>query len=69
MSGPVASRAQGRGDPMAFGVVLVVLGVVLLLESLGVTDAGIREWWPLILIGIGAVIMYERVRRQLRRRG
>lgn len=53
---------------MVFGIVLIVLGVVLLLESLGITEAGIREWWPLLLIGIGAAILYERVRRAFRRR-
>lgn len=53
---------------MAFGVVLVVVGLIFLAESLGLTDAGIRELWPLLLIGIGAVILYERVRRAYRRR-
>lgn len=53
---------------MAFGAVLIVVGLILLLESLGVTEAGIREWWPLMLIGSGLVILYERVRRRLRRR-
>ena len=53
---------------MAFGVVLVIVGLIFLAESLGITDAGIRELWPLILIGIGLVILYERVRRVYRRR-
>lgn len=53
---------------MAFGVLLIVLGAILLLESLGVTEAGIREWWPLLLIGVGAQILYERARRAWRRR-
>lgn len=53
---------------MAFGVVLVIVGLIFLAESLGITDAGIRELWPLILIGIGLVILYERVRRAYRRR-
>lgn len=53
---------------MAFGVILVVLGVILLLESLGITQASFREWWPAILIAVGAAILYERVRRAWRRR-
>ena len=53
---------------MAFGVVLVIVGLIFLAESLGITEAGIRELWPLLLIGIGAVILYERVRRAYRRR-
>lgn len=53
---------------MAFGVLLIALGVVLLLESLGITHASVSEWWPAILIAVGAAILYERVRRALRRR-
>ena len=53
---------------MAFGVVLVIVGLIFLAESLGLTEAGIRELWPLLLIGVGAVILYERVRRAYRRR-
>ncbi len=54
---------------MAFGVVLVIIGLIFLAESLGITEFGIRELWPLILIGVGAVILYERLRRAWRRRG
>jgi hypothetical protein len=53
---------------VALGVVLVIIGLIFLAESLGITDAGIRELWPLILIGVGLVIVYERVRRAFRRR-
>ena len=53
---------------MAFGVVLVIIGTIFLLESLGVTDVGIRELWPLILIGLGLVILYERARGWYRSR-
>ena len=53
---------------MVLGVVLVVIGAIFLLESLGLTDAGIRELWPLILIAIGLFILYERARRRYRRR-
>ncbi len=53
---------------MALGVVLVVIGAIFLLESLGIIDAGINELWPVILIAIGLVIVYERLRRHYRRR-
>lgn len=53
---------------MAFGVLLVIVGVIFLAESLGITDAGIRELWPLLPIGGGCVILYERLRRAYRRR-
>ena len=58
-----------EGRTVAFGVVLVIIGLIFLAESLGITEFGIRELWPLILIGIGAVILYERLRRAWRRRG
>ena len=66
MSAP--QTGQRSGEAMAFGVVLVIVGLIFLAESLGITDAGIRELWPLILIGVGAVILYERLRRAYRRR-
>jgi len=53
---------------MALGVVLVVIGAIFLLESLDLIDYGINELWPLILIAIGLVIVYERLRRYYRRR-
>jgi hypothetical protein len=53
---------------MALGVVLIIIGGIFLLESLGITDVGIRQLWPLILIGIGLVIIYERARRWTARR-
>jgi hypothetical protein len=53
---------------VALGVVLVVIGMIFLLESLGVIDAGLAELWPVILIAVGIVIVYERLRRYYRRR-
>jgi len=54
---------------MAVGVVLIVVGVILLLDSLGVLrGVGFEELWPLILIALGVMIIWERVRRSMRRR-
>ena len=53
---------------MAFGVVLVIIGVIVLLESLGITKAGFDELWPLTLIGLGLLVIYERARRWHRSR-
>jgi hypothetical protein len=47
---------------MAFGVVLVVIGSIFLLESLGLIDYGLRQLWPLVLIALGLLIIYERAR-------
>jgi uncharacterized membrane protein (UPF0136 family) len=51
-----------EGVAMAFGVVLVVIGSIFLLESLGIIDYGVRQLWPLVLIALGLLIIYERAR-------
>lgn len=54
---------------MALGVMLVTIGTLFLLNSLGVVQGvGFHELWPAILIAIGIVIIYDRVRRSWRRR-
>lgn len=54
---------------MALGVLLVIVGALLLLDTFDVIEGvGFGELWPVILITVGATIIYERVRRSLRRR-
>jgi len=54
---------------VALGILLVLIGLLLLLDSLGlIEDVGFGELWPLILVAIGVAIIYERVRRSWRRR-
>jgi hypothetical protein len=73
--GTAGAPAQGMppyGEPLAieprhrypFGaVVLIVIGLVLLLHTLGIfEDEWIGRAWPLILIGIGAWLLYRRTR-------
>ena len=44
-------------------VVLIVIGLVLLLHTLGIfEDEWISRAWPLILIGVGAWLLYRRTR-------
>jgi hypothetical protein len=36
------------------GIILIVLGVLFLAHNLGVLPfSWLRDWWPLILIGVG----------------
>lgn len=38
-------------------IVLILLGVIFLLHTLGLTEFGLDRFWPLILIGIGAWLL------------
>jgi hypothetical protein len=60
-SEPLANEPRQRTP---FGaVVLIVIGLVLLLHTLGIfEDEWISRAWPLILIGIGAWLLYRRTR-------
>jgi predicted membrane protein len=51
----------------AFGVIMIAVGMTMLLNRLGYIHFNIRDMWPLILIAIGAVIVYRAIagRRQL----
>jgi ABC-type nickel/cobalt efflux system permease component RcnA len=44
-------------------VVLIIIGIVLLLQTLGVFE---EEWisraWPVAIIGVGAWLLYRRTR-------
>jgi uncharacterized integral membrane protein len=43
------------------GVILIVIGAIFLLDSLGVMEFNylIRKFWPVILILIGASILWK----------
>ncbi len=54
---------------MALGIMLIIIGAVFLLDSLDIIDdVSIAELWPILLIGLGIVIIYDRLRRAWRRR-
>ena len=43
-----------RTTAAVFGVILIGLGAIFLLQNFGVVDAGRPgDWWPVILIGFG----------------
>ncbi len=58
-SAPAPARRWKSGS--IFGVILVVVGGIALIDSLGMF-AFFNPWnlWPLILIGIGAAVIYSR---------
>ena len=49
-----ARERHKRATAAVFGVILIGLGVIFLLQNFGIVDAGRPgDWWPLILIGFG----------------
>jgi predicted membrane protein len=51
-----------KPDRILFGLILVALGVVFLLDQTGNLDAGqvISDWWPVAIIGLGLANLAER---------
>ncbi len=50
-------------------IILIVVGAVLLASSLGIMPirsirAWLTDWWPLLLILIGAYLLFERSGRK-----
>lgn len=52
----VQPKAAGGGR--FFGAVIAVIGIVLLLRTLDISDIGLRELWPLILVLIGGSLVW-----------
>ncbi len=62
---PVAPMPQAPfphpHSSMAGAIVLIVLGVLILFANLGwLTRLWLGHWWPLILIGLGAWLLWKR---------
>jgi predicted membrane protein len=60
----VGPRGRGVGAArLALGLLLIVAGAVTLADGLGLIDFSfgflVSRFWPLILIGLGALILYE----------
>jgi hypothetical protein len=53
---------EARHGAPALGAILVVLGVVLLLQTLHLFNfAYLARYWPVLLIGAGAYLLYSRI--------
>jgi LiaF transmembrane domain len=49
-----ARERHKRAMAAVFGVILIGLGVIFLLQNFGVVDAGRPgDWWPVVVIGFG----------------
>ena len=59
-------RREWRGAEL-LGIVLIALGIVYLLGSLGIIRVAWGVIWPIVIIGIGGMILYSAVRPSRRR--
>ncbi|MEN8154133.1 MAG: DUF5668 domain-containing protein [Acidobacteriota bacterium] len=46
-----------ESGPWIVGSIFIVAGVLWVLRNFGKVDLNLREWWPLILIGVGLITM------------
>jgi hypothetical protein len=59
-TGPVGMERLGNRHPMG-AIVLIVVGLVLLLHTLGIfEDEWIGRAWPIFIIAVGAWLLYRR---------
>jgi len=59
------SKRVLKQDPtlsVLFGVALAAVGVVLELNARGITDVGWEVLWPLVIIGVGASMLWRPAR-------
>ena len=59
------SRA-GEGNPIA-GVLLSMFGAWMLLDTLDYVDVNIGDFWPLLLVFVGAMIVWQGIRGRQQR--
>ncbi len=67
MAGQWRGGGSGRGEwsgISVFGVVLIVVGGIFLVNELGIFHLGWRMLWPVLLIAIGAVVLLNALARQ-----
>jgi hypothetical protein len=62
-------RSSTRQLAVAGPAVLIGLGVLLLLNNLGVLDSRwlsqvVRTWWPVLLIGLGGLLLCKRLAKE-----
>jgi hypothetical protein len=60
MSGQWNRRGSGRGEwagISVFGVILIVVGTIFLVDQFGIFRFAWRVFWPILLIAVGAVLV------------
>jgi hypothetical protein len=57
---------RGRGGRGFWGISLLAIGLILLLENLGIAHIRFDMVWPLIVIGVGVLMIWQAAGRRLR---
>ena len=47
---------------MWIGLVVIAIGLVLLLEQLGVIEGGLTKYWPVLLIAFGVGLVFNAIK-------
>ena len=47
---------------MFIGVALILVGALFLLERLDIIEEGVWRYWPVLLIALGASVIFDRFR-------
>ena len=55
---------RGRGGRGVWGIVLLAIGVLLVLENLGIAHIRFDTIWPLVIIGVGVLMIWQAAGRR-----
>jgi hypothetical protein len=56
---------EDTSESPAWGIGLIALGLVILLNNLGwLRFVSLERWWPLLMVGVGAAFLYNSMRRR-----
>jgi TM2 domain-containing membrane protein YozV len=65
LSGPLPLQPEAQTESPAWGVGLIAIGLLFLLNNLGwLRLAALRRYWPLLLIAAGVAFLWSALRRR-----
>jgi hypothetical protein len=56
---------EDSSESPVWGIALIVMGLVILLNNFGILDLiRLQRWWPLLIVAIGGAFLYGSLRRR-----
>ncbi len=55
----MSSHYHHHHDRFLWGLILIVIGILFLLDNLGYSIGSIGKWWPVILVLIGIRLIFR----------